>query len=87
MNPTSVFQENYLREKRLDFIRAHQIAFDVEPLFPLPLFEDLVSNLQGSYALEQSCKIESDILHAGRFSSSTEYLDIRLYSSTRDCKY
>ena len=67
MNQTSVFQENYLREKRLDFIRAHQIAFDVEPLFPLPLFEDLVSNLQGSYALEQSCKIESDILHAGRF--------------------
>ena len=67
MTLTSFLQQNYLREKRLQFIRTHQVAFDVEPLFPLPLFEDLVSELEGSYSLEQSCKIESDILHAGRF--------------------
>lgn len=67
MNPTSIFQENYLREKNLQFIRAHQIAFDVEPIFPLPLFEEFVANAEGDCGIEASCKIEVDRLIASRF--------------------
>ena len=67
MNPTSIFQENYLREKNLQFIRAHQIAFDVEPVFPLPLFEEFVANAEGDCGIEASCKIEVDRLIASRF--------------------
>jgi LynF/TruF/PatF family peptide O-prenyltransferase len=67
MSSTSVFQENYLREKNLQFIRAHQIAFDVEPIFPLPLFEEFVANAEGDCGIEASCKIEVDRLIASRF--------------------
>lgn len=58
---------NHLREQRLTFMRAHQEAFDVTPDFPLPLFEKLVTELEGSHVIELSCKIEADRLLAGRF--------------------
>lgn len=37
-----VIQKDRLKEQRLQFIRAHQQAFDVEPIYPLRLFEDFV---------------------------------------------
>jgi len=67
MNFTSVIKQNYSRIKRLQFIRAHQNAFDVEPVFPLQLFEDFVVNVEGYCAIETSCKVELDKLIASRF--------------------
>jgi len=67
MNCTSVLHRNHLREKRLQFIRAHQTAFDVEPVFPLQLFEDFVVGVEGDCTIEASCKVESDHLIASRF--------------------
>ncbi|EAW34319.1 LynF/TruF/PatF family peptide O-prenyltransferase [Lyngbya sp. PCC 8106] len=58
---------NYLREQRIQFMHAHQDAFDVSTVFPLPLFEKLVTELEGSNVIELSCKIEADKLLAGRF--------------------
>ncbi|MFN6498673.1 MAG: LynF/TruF/PatF family peptide O-prenyltransferase [Nostoc sp. DedQUE01] len=62
-----MFQQNYLREQRLKFMRDHQVTFDVTPDFPLPLFEKLVMELDGSCIVELSCKIEAERLYAGRF--------------------
>uniref|UniRef100_B8HTX9 Uncharacterized protein n=1 Tax=Cyanothece sp. (strain PCC 7425 / ATCC 29141) TaxID=395961 RepID=B8HTX9_CYAP4 len=55
------------REQRLQFIKAHQAAFEVEPLYPLALFEALVETFDEDCALEASCKIEFDQLIASRF--------------------
>lgn len=66
MTLTSVLQQNHLREKRLQFIRAHQEIFDVEPVFPLRLFENFVVNTEGDCGIEASCKIEADRLIASR---------------------
>ncbi|MDJ0669831.1 MAG: DUF5838 family protein, partial [Microcystis sp. M53598_WE2] len=35
-------QKSFLKEQRLQFIRNHQQAFDVELIYPLRLFEDFV---------------------------------------------
>lgn len=67
MNLTPVLQQNHLREKQLQFIRAHQTAFDVEPVFPLPLFEDWVVSVEGDCKIEASGKVEFDRLIASRF--------------------
>ncbi len=67
MTLTSVTQHNLLREQRLQFIRAHQNAFDVEPIFPLQLFEDFVGGVEGDCTIEASCKVEVDKLIASRF--------------------
>lgn len=67
MTISSVFANNYLQEQRLQFIRTHRDVFDVNPDFPMPLFEKLVIELEGSCIVEPSCKIEADRLHAGRF--------------------
>ena len=67
MNLTAVLQQNHLREKRLQFIRAHQEIFDVESVFPLPLFENFVVNAEGDCGIEASCKVEADRLIASRF--------------------
>lgn len=67
MTLTSVTQHNLLREQRLQFIRAHQNAFDVEPIFPLQLFEEFVSGVEGDCTIEASCKVEVDKLIASRF--------------------
>lgn len=56
-----------LKDRRLHFINAHLKAFEVEPLYPLKIFEDFVSKVDGDCALEASCKVESDKLIAGRF--------------------
>lgn len=60
-------QKNSLKEQRLQFIRNHQQAFDVEPIYPLRLFEDFVMGVEGNCTLEASCKIELDKLIASRF--------------------
>ena len=62
-----VIQKDRLKEQKLQFIRNHQQAFDVEPIYPLPLFEDFVMSVEGDCSLEVSCKIESDKLIASRF--------------------
>lgn len=62
-----MFQQNYLREQRLKFMRDHQVTFDVTPDFPLPLFEKLVMELDGSSIVEPSCKIDAEKLYAARF--------------------
>lgn len=66
MNYTSILQQNYLREKRLHFIRAHQAAFDVDPVFPLQLFENFAVSIAGNCGTEASCKVELDRLIASR---------------------
>ena len=60
-------QKNSLKEQRLQFIRNHQQAFDVEPIYPLRLFEDFVMGVEGDCSIEASCKIELDKLIASRF--------------------
>ncbi len=67
MTLNSSFHKIKLRERRLQFIRTHQDAFDVILDFPLPLFEKLVIELEGSHIIELSCKVEADRLFAGRF--------------------
>jgi LynF/TruF/PatF family peptide O-prenyltransferase len=62
-----VIKKDRLKEQKLQFIRNHQQAFDVEPIYPLPLFEDFVMSVEGDCSLEASCKIESDKLIASRF--------------------
>lgn len=56
-----------LKEQRIQFIRAHQQAFDVDPIYPLPLFEDFVRSVDGDCTIEASCKVELDKLIASRF--------------------
>lgn len=56
-----------LKEQRIQFIRAHQQAFDVDPIYPLHLFEDFVISAQESCHLEASCKVELGKLIASRF--------------------
>jgi len=58
---------NRLKDRRLQFIRTHQEAFDVEPTFPLRLFEEVILEMEGSFAVESSCKVEGSRLLAGRF--------------------
>nr|AFK79989.1 putative prenyl transferase [Microcystis aeruginosa PCC 7005] len=60
-------QKNSLKEQRIKFIRNHQQAFDVEPIYPLRLFEDFVMSVEGDCSIEASCKIELDKLIASRF--------------------
>ncbi|TRU92195.1 MAG: LynF/TruF/PatF family peptide O-prenyltransferase [Microcystis wesenbergii Mw_QC_S_20081001_S30D] len=60
-------QKNSLKEQRIQFIRNHQQAFDVEPIYPLRLFENFVMSVEGDCTIEASCKIELDKLIASRF--------------------
>ncbi|WP_293190735.1 LynF/TruF/PatF family peptide O-prenyltransferase [Microcoleus sp. PH2017_33_LGB_O_A] len=63
---TSMLQNNRLKDRRIQFIRAHQEAFDVEPTFPLPLFEEVILEIEGSCFVESSCQIEGGRVLAGR---------------------
>ncbi|MBS9383120.1 MAG: LynF/TruF/PatF family peptide O-prenyltransferase [Dolichospermum sp. BR01] len=63
----NVTQKDRFKEQKLQFIRNHQQAFDVQPIYPLPLFEDFVMNVEGDCSIEASCKIELDKLIASRF--------------------
>jgi LynF/TruF/PatF family peptide O-prenyltransferase len=56
-----------IKDQRLQFIRNHQQAFDVEPIYSLRLFEDFVMEVEGNCYIEASCKIELDKLIASRF--------------------
>ncbi len=60
-------QKNSLKEQRIQFVRNHQQAFDVEPIYTLRLFEDFVMEVEGDCNIEASCKIELDKLIASRF--------------------
>jgi LynF/TruF/PatF family peptide O-prenyltransferase len=62
-----MFQHNHLKDRRLQFIRTHQEAFDVEPSFPLPLFEEAILEIEGSCYVESSCQVEGSRLLAGRY--------------------
>jgi LynF/TruF/PatF family peptide O-prenyltransferase len=66
MNLTSIIENNHLKDRRLQFIRTHQEAFDVEPTFPLPLFEEIILEIEGSCYVESSCQVEGSRLLAGR---------------------
>ena len=46
-----VIQKDRVKEQKLQFIRNHQQAFDVEPIYPLPLFEDFVMSVEGDCSL------------------------------------
>ncbi|MEG4498108.1 MULTISPECIES: LynF/TruF/PatF family peptide O-prenyltransferase [unclassified Microcoleus] len=63
---TSMLQNNHLKDRRLQFIRTHQEAFDVQPTFPLPLFEEIILEIEGSCYVESSCQVEGGRLLAGR---------------------
>ena len=67
MTLTSVIQHNLLQELRLQYIRAHQNAFDVESIFPLQLFEEFVVGVRDNCIIDASCKVEGDKLTASRF--------------------
>ena len=62
-----VIPKDRIKEQKLQFIRNHQQAFDVEPIYPLPLFEDFVMSVEGDCTIEASCKVELDKLIASRF--------------------
>lgn len=64
---SSASHDSYLKEQRLRFIRTHQDAFDVEPNFPLPIFEEAVINIKGSCGVEPTCHVEGNQLFAGDF--------------------
>jgi len=71
MTITSGFSHNYLREQRLRFIRTHLDAFDVEPCFPLPLFEEAFLEIEGYCGIEPTCHVEGDRLFASDFQVAT----------------
>ncbi|MEQ9549217.1 MAG: LynF/TruF/PatF family peptide O-prenyltransferase [Coleofasciculus sp. G3-WIS-01] len=67
MTLISRLQQNQLKNRRLQFVRTHQEAFDVEPTFPLPLFEQAILEIEGSCCVESSCQVEGGRLLAGRY--------------------
>lgn len=67
MTLSTVIQDNHLGEQKLQYIRAHQDAFDVEPVFPIQLFEEFVVSVKSNCQIEASCKVEADKLIASRF--------------------
>lgn len=62
-------QNNRFQDRRLQFIRAHLEAFDVEPVFPIPLFEEVILELEGLCNVKPSCKVEGSRLLAGRYEA------------------
>ncbi|NCR43636.1 MAG: LynF/TruF/PatF family peptide O-prenyltransferase [Microcystis aeruginosa SX13-01] len=71
MTITPVFSHHYLREQRLRFIRTHLEAFDVEPRFPLPLFEEAVLEIEGYCGIEPTCHVQGDRIFAGDIQVAT----------------
>lgn len=60
------FQQNRLREQRIQIIRSHLEAFDVEPIFPVPIFEKAVLEIETSLSIILSGKVEGSRLLGGR---------------------
>ncbi|WP_293123803.1 LynF/TruF/PatF family peptide O-prenyltransferase [Microcoleus sp. bin38.metabat.b11b12b14.051] len=56
-------------EAKLHAIGAHKNAFEIESLYPLDIFEQLVAKT-GECGLEFSCKIERERLYPARFNLS-----------------
>ncbi|WP_293149499.1 MULTISPECIES: LynF/TruF/PatF family peptide O-prenyltransferase [unclassified Microcoleus] len=63
-----MLQNSGLREQRIQYMRAHQDAFDVENIFPLPLLEKLTLEIESLCFIEPSCKVEGNQLFGGRFT-------------------
>ncbi|MEO1376279.1 MAG: DUF5838 family protein [Cyanobacteria bacterium J06635_10] len=59
-------KDDRLKEQKLQFIRTHQEAFDVQPIYRLRLFEEFVTEAEGDCIIEASCKVELDKLIASR---------------------
>lgn len=55
---------NHLKARRLQFLRGHQEAFDVEPTFMLSLFEEAVLGIEETCGVESKCNVEKDQLFA-----------------------
>jgi len=66
MDLNSSWQQINLRERRLQFIRTHLDAFDVEQSFPIHLFEEAVIEIENSLSIIPSCQVEGDRLLGGR---------------------
>ncbi|MEQ8756396.1 MAG: LynF/TruF/PatF family peptide O-prenyltransferase [Coleofasciculus sp. G1-WW12-02] len=69
---TTTWQDNKKKDRRIQHLRHHFESFDVEPAFPLPLFEQAVFDLDSCPFLEPSCKVEGNTLFAGRINAYTK---------------
>jgi LynF/TruF/PatF family peptide O-prenyltransferase len=67
-----MFQDRQLKTRRLQFLRNHQEAFDVEPTFMLSLFEEAVLGIEGTCGVESQCNVEKDRLFAIDFQVSND---------------
>lgn len=67
MTLISRLQQNQLKNRRLQFVRTHQEAFDVEPTFILSLFEEAVQRIEGTCGVEAICTVEQDQLFPVEF--------------------
>ncbi|MCC3474665.1 MAG: LynF/TruF/PatF family peptide O-prenyltransferase [Microcoleus sp. PH2017_15_JOR_U_A] len=80
-------QNNRFKDRRLQFIRTHQEAFDVEPTFPIPLFEELILEIEGSLFVTSSCKVEGSRLLAGRYEVCLSHIKSWSQSLTDTFKF
>jgi LynF/TruF/PatF family peptide O-prenyltransferase len=69
---TTTWQDNYAKEKCIQYLRHHFESFEVEPAFPLPLFEEAILKLNSCSALEPSFKVQGSTLFAGRVTAFTK---------------
>jgi LynF/TruF/PatF family peptide O-prenyltransferase len=72
MTLTSMLKNNHLKARRLQFLRSHQEAFDVEQTFMLSLFEEAVLGIEGTCGVESKCNVEKDQLFAIDFQVSND---------------
>lgn len=69
---TTTWQDNYAKEKCIQYLRHHFESFEVEPAFPLPLFEQAILKLNSCSVLEPSFKVQGSTLFAGRVTAFTK---------------
>lgn len=67
-----MLKNNHLKARRLQFLRSHQEAFDVEQTFMLSLFEEAVLGIEGTCGVESQCNVEKDRLFAIDFQVSND---------------
>ncbi|WP_293204291.1 MULTISPECIES: LynF/TruF/PatF family peptide O-prenyltransferase [unclassified Microcoleus] len=67
-----MLKNNHLKARRLQFLRGHQEAFDVEPTFMLSLFEEAVLGIEGTCGVESQCNVEKAQLFAIDFQVSND---------------
>ena len=72
MTLNSRLQHNYLKDRRIQFMRVNQDAFDVEPTFILSLFEEAVQRIEGTCGVEAICTVEQDQLFPVQFQVSND---------------